>query len=272
MFDSRVKKGAVAVALFLVLLIMFMIISVDFVHAFGISTPYLENNTLKVNSGSNYTYALSVQNGDAEDYYVDISYSSTNNVVNLRKETSFVPSNSYNNTFYFYINIPSTAKIGENYILEYDAKPRLSNGSNTTTNLEIQRQVNILVVGEAQKNTGENTGVWHAIWTIILIVIILTLILLIIIRVWRLSKTTSQKLDKEKDMKVTNYTISQAINLKEVQVLLEKISDEEFRLPEIRNLFKEKISEFTTHSAVKDIDNVSRRELIRILEKTILDV
>jgi|GEM_PF-2278497 hypothetical protein len=274
MSESSVKRGAIAVALFLVISISLLVISINFGYAFGISTPYLENNTLKVASGNNYTYMLNVQNGDAENYYVDISYSSTNNVVTLRQTTSFVPSNTYNGTFYFDINIPKDAKIGEKYTLEYDAKPRTENNSNIT-NLEIQRQITILVIEETSKKTVENKNIGHNFGTFILILVILTLIALITSRLWRLSQNTSERIiektnnktTEEYNEKATNYTISQAINLKEVQILLEKISDEEFRLPEIKKLFKEKILEFTTNPLVKDINSVSRKELIRLIEK-----
>ncbi len=261
MFDSRVKRGVIAVALFLVVLA-----SINFSYAFGVSTPYLENNTLKVVPGGNYTYILTAQNGDAEDYYVDISYSSTDNIANLRKETSYLLSNTFNNSFYFDITIPLDAQIGKVYVLEYYAKQRMLNNSNMT-GLEIQRNINILVSGQEDENPTKSIT-WRIIWMSLLAIIILVLLTLITIRVWRLAKSTSFKIDGGK---VTNYTISQAMNFSEVQALLEKMTDDEFRLHEIRKLYKEKISELTTHSTIKNIDELSRRELINAIEKIRLE-
>jgi DNA-binding transcriptional MerR regulator len=65
--------------------------------------------------------------------------------------------------------------------------------------------------------------------------------------------------------RVTNYTISQAINLAEVKTLLEKMSNEEFKLQEIKNIIKEKISELTEHNLIKDIKKMSRKDLIKAI-------
>jgi len=112
------------------------------------------------------------------------------------------------------------------------------NTTNITTGLEIQRHINILVAGEEENPTSlDNSNTWHIVWISMLALIILVLLVLIIIRIWRLAKDTSLKLDNGK---VTNYTISQAMNLEEVQALLKKMTDEEFRLHEIRKLYREK--------------------------------
>jgi hypothetical protein len=279
MHKHDVKRGVVVLLVFLILINLSY-----FTQAFGLSTPYLENDTLRVSPGSIHTYAVTIQNGDIEDYYVDINYSSKENVVSLGKTEYFVLSNTYDNTFYFNINIPIESQTGKTYILEYSAKPRLSNVSIMQPIKEINRTINILVIADTNANmipevpkeekikevqpetqsTNDNTPKKNHIGTYLIIIIILTLVILIANRLWRLSKGLSSKLSNEK---VTTYTISEAINLKEVENLLEKMSDEEFRLPVIKSLFKEKISELTTHNLTKDIKSMSRKELIHIIEK-----
>jgi hypothetical protein len=265
MFNTDVKRGAIAVALFLLLVCLS-----NLCLAFGISTPYIVNDTLKIQAGNSYKYTLTIQNSEPEDYYVDINYSSTKNVVSLEKTAYYTSSNTYNNTFNFNILVPNEAKLGEKYLLEYTAKPRTSSTSNISQSLEIKGHLNILVVdknnntGVIQETNAKQQGSKHSLRTYFLAIIIVILIALIIMRVWKLSQGLSSKISNES---VTNFTISQAINLKEVQELLEKISDEEFRLPEIKKLFKEKISELTKHNIAKDIKDMSRKEVILAIEK-----
>jgi hypothetical protein len=280
MHKHNVKRGVVVVVVFLILINF-----TNLIQAFGVSTPYLENDTLSVASGHNYTYALTIQNGDIQDYYVDISYSSTDNIASLRKTSYFVPSNTYNNTFYFDISIPKDAQIGQKYVLEYGAKPRMNESASLTVGVEIKRHITIEVaskddnvavsliqepevkdikeISSNDDNMSKNSS-WPRVWRYALILIILALAVLITNRLWRLSKGISSKFNNEK---VTTYTISQAINLKEVQELLEKISDEEFKLQEIKNLFKEKISELTTHNLNKEIKSMSRKDVIKAIDK-----
>ena len=269
----NVKRGVIV--LFITLFIA--ILSITFSHAFGISTPYLENDTLKVNAGLNYEYSLVIQNGDDKGYYVDINYSSTDNVANLKNITYFVPSNTYNSTFYFDIAIPKDAPIGKTYTLEYTAKPRLNETAPITLGVEIKRTLKIIVSDEnntaavnvlqkysTETNNKKPASIWSTIEKYFIVIIILLLLTAIINRVWRLSKGMSSKLSNER---VTDYTISQAINLAEVKTLLEKMSDDEFKLQEIRNIFKDKISELTTHNLSKDIKEMSRKDVIKAIDK-----
>jgi len=264
------KRGVIVLFLFLILIIL-----ADTVRAFGISTPYLENNTLKVLPGQNYTYTLTLQNGDEEDYYVDIIYSSTNNVANMISETYYTPAKTYNNTFNFNINIPSNAKIGEKYVLEYSAKPRTSGNGTVTLGVEIKRSVNILVTDEKNTNVEpivspletlkqvKYNKIFLGAWKYILLILILALVFFLIVRLWKLSRGISLKLNRKLQ---TDHTISQAISLVEVKILLQKISDEEFELPEIRKLFKSKLSELTNNEIVEEIPHISRREAIIALD------
>ena len=273
MHKHNVKRGVIVVVVFLI-----FINYCYFAQAFGVSTPYLENDTLKMEAGQTSVYTITVQNGDNQDYYVNISYSSTDNIANLRKTAYFIPSKTYNNTFYFDISVPKNASKGQSYTLEYSAKPITNESSTLSVGLEIKRHITIEVIDENnittisqmssnQKQVAEKeikeTNIWKIIKNCLLAAIILTLVILIINRIWKVSKGISSKLSTER---ITNYTISQAMNLKEVRTLLEKMSDDEFRLAEIRKLFKEKIFELTTHNITKDINNMSRKDLIRIVD------
>jgi len=265
------KRGVIIV--FSILFISLFIIKLA--YTFGISTPYLENDALKVKAGQSYEYPITIQNGDDQGYYVDINYSSTNDVAILRYTTYLVPSNTYNNTFFFDITIPKNASVGKTYFLEYSAKPRINESAPVVLGVEIKRSIKILVTDEngtssispiqkplAEKEIKNNNSIKQEIIKYVLVIIIVILLTAIINRIWRLSKGMSSRLGNER---VTNYTISQAINLAEVKTLLEKMSNEEFKLQEIKNIIKEKISELTEHNLIKDIKKMSRKDLIKAI-------
>jgi hypothetical protein len=266
------KRGVIVVVLFLIIITL-----AGTAEAFGVSTPYLENNTLKVLPGQNYTYSLTLQNGDTEDYYVDIIYSSTENIVNMISGTYYTPAKTYNNTFDFNIKIPADAKVGERYILEYSAKPRTNNSGAVTLGVEIKRSISILVTNEKDANIQpsisppeilkqtkySNNNIFQSTWKYLVLIIISILTLFVIVGLWKLSRRMSLKLNRKRQ---TNYTISQAISLAEVKVLLQKISDEEYELPEIRNIFKNKLAELTNNEIVDEIPRLNRREAISAID------
>jgi hypothetical protein len=262
MFGESKKRGVIVIVLF-----FFIVILAYNINAFGISTPYLENDTLKVLPGQNYTYTLSLQNGDEEGYYVDIMYASTKNVAALTNVSYYIPAKTYDNKFNFMISIPIDAKFGEKYILEYSAKPRVSN-STSVLGLEIKRSVQIVVTDKsssiiepaadlngphASSDTMRKAGKY------LIGIAIIILLIILVMRLWTLSMNISKKLERKSK---TTYTISQAISLAEVRTLMQKLSDEEFELTEIRTLFKNKLSELTNNEIVTEISHISRREAI----------
>lgn len=282
MLRGSVKRGVILVGVFSLFCILYSFLflsSINEVNAFGISTPYLENNTLRVLPGQNYTYTLSLQNGDEEAYYVDMSYSSTKNIVTLEQATYYINAKTYDNKFDFRINIPSDAQFGDRFILEYSAKPRTTGNGTITLGVEIKRDVKILVTNETgpglepaisliiAENTSKENNQYIELFKkagkyIIAIVIVIILVILIM-RLWTLSMKLSKKLERKSK---TTHTISQAISLAEVRTLMQKLSDEEFELPEIRALFKNKLSELTNNEIVTEISHISRREAIIALD------
>jgi len=281
MLYKRVKRGVLVI---LLLIILEISMSVN-VCAFGISTPYLENNILKASPAKDYTYKIVIQNSDEKDYYVDITYSSSGNIATLSNSTIYVPSKSYNNPAYFIITIPKDAKIGQNYSLEYSVIPRTS--STELANLEIKRSIDILVVPdysgdasiektsvETSKTNSYNQNVYNQIMPVLIIVgkyagiaILAIAAIALMFLLWRVSKKISIKLLKSR---TADYTISSAKNMHEVCTLLDKISDEEYELPEIKEIFTTKIEELNRANqelSKKNLNSKSRKDTITIIEK-----
>lgn len=299
-----VKRGVIGVVLISFIALILFGTSIQLANAFGISTPYLENNVLRVNPGKTYAYVVTLQNGDEEDYYVDIEYGSTNNIVGLGKNnivsgtrgndtitnnTFFVKNETYNTAVTFTITIPPTTKIGEKYILTYSAKPRVSGSGTVTMGVKIERYLNIIVVDEnaidvpeyvetptiqestLNNNTGHNKIIeisagLRKTGKYILLIILIGLLVLIFTRLWSLSKWVSSRLHI--DLK-SNYTISEASSLEELYALLKRLSEEEFEVPEIKQIFRNKISELTKGELSEEIMQMSLKEFKNILSKLI---
>jgi hypothetical protein len=277
MYRKSVKRGAV-VFLLLIIIVTILAISASNISAFGLSTPYIKDETLNVNAGKTYEYGITLQNSDSEGYYVDIAYASTEDVASLESTEYYVQSETYNTTFYFTIKIPVDAPVGKTYALEYAAKPRVNESGGVAMGVEIKRGITILVIDgttNAVKETTEKeitlvqedntkSNSLKNISKYILLVIILAIVILIARRLWRLSKGLSSKIGEVRQAK---YTISEAISLAEVKKLLQNISDEEFEVSEIKNIFKDKLSELTTNDIAHKMFEMSRKEVIRAIDK-----
>jgi len=281
------KRG---VLVFLLLAIISIISSID-IHAFGVSTPYIKDETLLVNPGKLYEYTITLQNNGEEGNYVDITYMSTENIANLEETVYYVPADTYNTTFSFKLSIPENATIGKTYMLEYAARPRVNGSGTVSMGVEIKRGITVLVTDGTtnaivQKNDAaiEGSSITSGgfdFWKIgkyILLIVILAVIILTVKMLWRLSKSMSTKINSEsvtpiksvpeQEQKPRNkYTISEAVSLEEVKKLLKNINDEAFEVSEIKNLFKEKLSELTTSEFVHNIHKMSRKELIRAIDQ-----
>jgi hypothetical protein len=269
------KRGAVV---FLLLLIAALIFSAR-IDAFGISTPYIKDDTLLVNPGKTYDYSITLQNNGDQGYYVDIAYSSTEDVASLDNTEQYVLAGTYNTTIHFKLSIPETAQIGKTYALEYSAKPRIEENGTVSMGVEIKRGITILVTDGTTNaaNTVISTEETAApindikkginieiIKKYALLIIILIILIFIIKMLWHLSKRMSSKIGKTRQ---TKYTISEAISLEEVKKLLQNIDDEAFEVSEIKNLFKDKLSELTTNDISHRMQDMSRKEIIRAIDK-----
>jgi hypothetical protein len=273
-----VKKGVVVFFIFIILCVSCLKMAL----AFGISTPYLEDNTLKVSASKSYNYTITIQNGDTQGYDIDINYSSEDDIVRLGENTFYVPPNTYNTTVTFIIQIPEDAKIGEAYDFKFSVKPRTDNveydaARPLAIGIELKKSLKIIVGSEgANDAAGQKSGDGDSkdgpissnfgkyLLTALIALIIIVLAIFVTKRMWNISDRMSTKISKDN---TTKYTISQAINISEVIVLLEKISNEEFKVSEIRNLFKDKIMELSGGNSeiIQDISQMSRKKLIHAL-------
>jgi hypothetical protein len=268
MLDNRIKRGAILFLTILSAIAIFPCI----VHAFAVSTPYMEDNTLKLRPGEEYTYVFTVQNGEDRDYYAIIEYNSTGNIAEMRETSRMIPKQTYDTRFEVFIKVPIDAQQGEKYSITYSARPRINESGTVLMGVEIRRGITVEVSGEKSDipvptdthsidKPKNNSG------TVLAAVIILIAIAMMLLMVWNVSKKIASKISQNTQNKKTDYTISQAMSLEDVKTLLKKISDEEYEFPEIKNIFKEKLTEFSSRRVAKDIDRMTRTELIKEIDK-----
>jgi hypothetical protein len=269
MYKTLVKRGAIAISFLLVLALI-----LPNINGFGISTQYIENDLIKLEPGQSYVYAITIQNAEEEDYIVNITYTSTKDIAILRDRNKLIPTETFNNTFYFDITIPRNSTVGEEYYLRYAVRPIINNTTLIPSSMEIGRQINILVVdsngsGFSIKTEEDKTTITEYDSKIKELlyyfagILAIILFIIIVLRIWKLSTNISTRINPDK---VTDYTISESKKLYDIIELLEKLSDEQFEIEEIRKLFVDKVLNVTKVD-VRHRQHISRKELLRTLKK-----
>jgi hypothetical protein len=295
MFDVIKKRGVIEAGVFFVLFILLNIIAVSIltnnVYAFGISTPYLKDNILLVNSNKSYVYIITLQNGDDQDYYVDLIYSSTDNMVSVKQTSFYAQAETYDTKVYFEFIIPADAKIGQEYVLDYVAKPRTNNSDIISSDLEIARSIKIVVEDNSEDNSIQNSlqvlttnstidnqtkedieysffNYMKNYFLVIVFILVLILLVLIIFRLWRVSQGISMRLFNKR---VTTYTITESNSFNALSVILEKMTDEEFMLEDIKTLVMTRFNELAISAHIscntQDFFKFSRSEIIRNIKQ-----
>jgi len=183
------------------------------VYSFGVGTPYLENNTLKLEPGQSYTYTITIQNNEDLQFDVQIKYNSDNNIAYLIPANMHILPKTFNNVYNFQIQIPKEAKPGDLYVLSYAAKPLLNVSGQVPMVVEIARKVTILVVDKygqgytetqydkilkslntyATKTKKTLVNILSPWGMLILALTIIVMIFFILIRFWGLSTKISNK-------------------------------------------------------------------------------
>lgn len=255
-----------------VLLLVSILIAAKPVSSFGISTPYLENDTLKLEPGQSYVYSVNVQNGDDWGFYVDFNYSCEGNVASLRQRDNYIENKSYNNEYVFDIQVPASAIPGEGYRLEFWARPVINQTGQVPMTIEIKRFLVIDVVdsnGQGYRAGFADTfksilksaaSLNNYVTPILLIAAVIACVIL-----WRRSKMLVQKIAPQNA--VAKFPISDAKSLEEVTYLLEILPDEQFRVKGIRNLFSAKLLELGERFLSDKVLQIgSKRKMLGIIK------
>src|SRR3989338_5154674 len=114
----------------ILLLFLLSLFSLE-VYSVGISSPYLENNTLKLIKGQSTMYTITLQNSEDIDINVKINYDSNIAKIIDYKEVYTLPAGKIDTQISFNITAPEKARIGDVYSVSYSMRPLSISGGGT---------------------------------------------------------------------------------------------------------------------------------------------
>jgi hypothetical protein len=180
-------------------LILLIIVSYS-ASSFGISYPYMENDTIKLYPGQTYIFKLVVQNKDSGDITVFITTNSTIAKILGGPELK-VPGETYNASIFFDITVPESAQEGDIFNINYLVSPVSNGEGQTPQSISYSRGFKVLVI---EKPSGLEDATGRAInllpgnpLSLWLIIPVLALIILIIAAIaWRKSHHVPERITK----------------------------------------------------------------------------
>ena len=101
------------------------------IYAVGISSPYLEDNTLQLIRGESTTYSINLQNTEDTDIDIEIIYSSKIAKIIDYKEVYTLPAGTLKTKISFDITASRETKIGDIYTVSYSVNPLAPSGEGT---------------------------------------------------------------------------------------------------------------------------------------------
>jgi len=173
------KKNILIFSIFSIFIIL---ISLNFVSAFAVSSTYMKDKQLYIMPGGTSEVRFLLQNGDGNDVNVMANIQSVSGVAQIidKREVYLIPAGT-DQAIYVNIIVPSNASIGEKYpvSVSFDIKPivpgqALSFGSSINQNFEVNVGI----------RPGEEPPIKKKIkidWILILVILILILAGIIII-------------------------------------------------------------------------------------------
>ncbi len=280
-----IKRGVIdshILELFMLVTILTLMLA-GYATAFGVSTPYLENDTLKLEPGQHYTYTVNLQNNDDILFDVAFNYTADKDIAQLISGNTTLRPKTYNNPFVFEIIAPDDAIKGERYTLQFSARPLLNLSGQVPMVVQIQRSLTVLIVdknGQGQTLTlyekmriwerRHNAGFMIAVYVIVGL-IILAVAFVIILRLWRISKGIAGALEpstKIEEGPPARMTISACTSVEDITELIATIPENAFNLPEIRTLCAEKFMELNEKFLSQKVFTVKTKEdMLDILRK-----
>jgi len=178
---------------FFVILMVILVGSFVYAESIGVTSPYSQDNPLKIVPGGNQDFSFLVQNGKSNSVTVEVSLSDGSEVV------SFVGDNKYDipaggsAKVNLRAVIPNDVEVGKEYPLTVIFKEVSGNSEGDTVNFanNLQFSFPIIVGDEVAVPVSETTTSGSNFWT--WVIFILTLIVLIIF-IWMFFKKRKNKI------------------------------------------------------------------------------
>jgi hypothetical protein len=181
--------------------LLILVIISSSVQAFGISFPYMDNDTIKLYPGQGYLFKLTIQNKDNESITVDVTVDSP--IANLVGESQLeVPGVTYDTSVFINITLPKDAKPGEIYDVSYAVSPVGKGEGQIPIAVAYSRSFKVLVAEIPKESTGPTSnaiippesGFSLPAWLVIPLIVIIILVVGILL--WNKSHQMSERISK----------------------------------------------------------------------------
>ena len=216
-------------------MVMIFVILSSSVQAFGISFPYMDNDTIKLYPGQGYLFKLTVQNKDNESIIVDVTVDSP--IANLIGGSQLeVPGVTYDTSVFINITLPKDAKPGDIYNVNYAVSPVGKGEGQIPIAVAYSRGFKVLVAEIPKESIGPTSnaiippepGFSLPAWIVIPLIVIIALVVGILL--WNKSHQMSQRISKPSagaqtlSQSQTSLATGKADHDKKVEELFPKIS------------------------------------------------
>jgi len=220
------------------------------VSAFAISIPYYENDTIELAAGTRYQLPVTIQNNGDEGFDVNITIDDPARLVKARDHAKHIASMSFDNVFMYDLKIPDEAGSGTSYTITIIATPSINDTGQVPMNVLIKRTVTFLVIPTL---AGQGKPKENQTLLFILLALALGGILYLIGKRFyrfyhvRLEHEVGQNkilpsLQRTIQHHATTHSakrsraITETRTIQELEETLKKIPEEQYNLPEIRQL------------------------------------
>ena len=157
------------IALFPFILLLFSLEA----YAIGISSPYLENNTIQLIKGQSTIYSINLQNPEDIDINVKISYSSDVAKIIDYKEVYTLLAGKLDTPVSFNKTASEETKINKIYTVSYSVKPlSIPGGGTLPMTMSIAKQFNVKIIKDPDKAGTYVLGYYAAFIAIAMIIFI----------------------------------------------------------------------------------------------------
>ena len=152
-----------------------MIAAASLAGAIGISSPFLDKNTMDLAEGTGTTFTIALQNIEKTDMTVKFDYTSDKGIANVidYKEVYLLPAGTVDNKIVFNITAPKDARINDMYEVRYSVLPQQSTGSTIAFTPGIGRSFKVVITKDPNKfylaNYIQEKGM---MWAVIVLVLI----------------------------------------------------------------------------------------------------
>lgn len=263
-----------------VLLILILLIPFNSL-AFGVSTPYFENNIVPLELDQEFEYVIFIQNGDSIDFDVNFSYSADSDVAKLRPRDNFIKSKTYENEYIFDVKLPNTSLPGDVYVLNFNAYPILEGQGQVPMTVQIKRSVSFVLVEEGgvgvstiklnwfQRFIYSLVGLIERIYVYLIVVVLIGLIYLFFNRILLISKSIAKSLTRKRSSGLkADDLISKVKNIGDLSALIRLMSEKDFDSFRIRQLISNKLEKLGKKKLSAKVMSVkSKSEILRLLRK-----